>query len=294
MKKIENKNKKIQLIFNAENHIYTAFKREVPSVTTIINKIFGNPFELNTEAMIAARDKGTLIHGAINEFLTVGNTPDFDMQEFNNFLRLSTKGGYIWDLSEQMIFNSMEGMEYAGTLDLYDSKKKEISDIKTGSTKQIKKWQIQLSLYAWALRDMYGIEVERASVLWLHGEIAEYIEIKILSKEDVINFLRQYYYPEENEEVSLKCMDEMSIRKLEIGLAAIERIQGEIENYKKKIKGEMEQRGLLQIKIGARTVSYVAESTRESLDTKKIKQELPTVWEKYKKVSKVSATIRIK
>ena len=292
--KIETKNKKVGLKFDEKEHKYFVGSNEIPSVTQIINTVFGNPFELNTEAMVAARDKGTLIHKSINHFLVTGHIPDFDMVEFNNFLRISSKRSYTWDMSEQMIYNSVEGFCYAGTLDLYDSKKKEISDVKTGSVKAVKKWQIQLSLYAWALRDTYGLEVERASILWLHDETAEYITISILDKVDCVSFLKKYYCPKQAEDVSLKCLDESAIAKLETGLEAIERIQAEIDEYKKQIKEEMEQRGLLQIKIGKRTVSYVAPATRESLDTKKLKENLPDVYEAYKKVSKVAGSIRIK
>lgn len=294
MRKIDNKNKKIQLTFNADNHIYTAYDKEVPSATTIINKVLGSPYVLETPEMVAARQKGTLIHSVFNEFLTTGKSPDFDMQEFNNFLRISTKGGYTWDLSEQMIFNSVEGMEYAGTLDLYDSKKKEISDVKTGSAKSLKKWQIQLSLYAWALRDTYGIEVERASILWLHGDKAEYIAIHILDKKEITNFLKLYYCPEQAEEASLKCLDTYSTTVFLDTLKKIAVLEETIKDVKEQIKKEMEERGLLQIKLGDKTISYVAPTEKVSLDSKKLKQEEPEIYEKYKKVSKVSSAIRIK
>lgn len=174
------------------SHKYTIDGRNIPSATQIIDTVYGNPFSLSTIYMRRAREKGTLIHNSISEFLLSNREPSFPMREFDNFLKLSNKHNLIWDISEQIIYCKVGGIEYAGTLDLYSSRSKEISDIKTGSTKAIEKWTIQLSLYAWALRLFFGIKVKKASVLWLHNEKAEYIPIKLLNKKQLLNFIELY------------------------------------------------------------------------------------------------------
>lgn len=193
MKKFQKILKKLGLVFVEETHKYLIADREIPSATTIINEVMGNTFAKDTLWMIVARDKGTVIHQVISEFVLENKEPELKYPEFRNFLKLSLQKDIVWDLSEQIIYNKIDNIEYAGTLDLYCSDKKEITDIKTGSTKQIKKWQMQLSLYAWALRDTFKIKVERASILWLHKDKGEYIEIEILSKADIFVLLKQYY-----------------------------------------------------------------------------------------------------
>ena len=271
---------------------------EIASVNQIIDKVLGNVFAKDNLHMRLARDKGTLIHNAISVFIKTNKEPDLPMIEFRNFLKLSLLNNVTWDLSEQIIYNNIEGMEYCGTLDLFSLDKEEISDIKTGSTKQLKKWRIQLSMYAQALRDVFGLKVSNGSILWLHDDHSEYIPITLLSKAEIADFLRKYYFPNTNtpkeEEIALKCLNSNAIQELDETLTAIEIMEEKIKSIKEKIKIEMEQRNITQIKLGNRLVSYVAPTVRESIDTKKLKSEFPDVWSSCKRESKVSSSIRIK
>lgn len=289
---------KLKIRFVEETHKYYVADKEIPSATTIISKVLGNPFAKETIYMRQARDKGTMIHKAISDFIVDGKEPEFIFPEFDNFLELSKKHDIVWDLSEQIIYNNVEGMEYAGTLDLFSLLSEEITDIKTGSTKQIKKWTIQLSLYAQALRDIFGIKVSKGSIFWLHNEDCEYIPITLLSKAEIADFLRKYYFPNtdtpKEEEIALKCLNSNAIQELDETLTAIEIMEEKIKSIKEKIKIEMEQRNITQIKLGNRLVSYVAPTVRESIDTKKLKSEFPDVWSSCKRESKVSSSIRIK
>lgn len=289
---------KLKIRFVEETHKYYVADKEIPSVTTIISKVLGNPFAKETIYMRQARDKGTMIHKVISDFIVDGKVPEFIFPEFDNFLELSKKHDIVWDLSEQIIYNNIDNMEYAGTLDLFSVKDEEISDVKTGSTKQLRKWQIQLSLYAWALIDKFGLKVTKGSILWLHDEKAEYISVEILSKEQIIEVLKAYYEKRDDytkiEEVALKTLNPTAIEEFNATLDTIQMLEEKIKGTKEKIKTEMEQRGLNQIRLGNRVISYVAPTTRESVDSKKLKEEYPEVWDKCKKVSKVNASIRIK
>lgn len=288
--------KDIGIQFESVTHTYTKKGKEIVSANGMIDKVFGNVFKKDTIYMRQARDKGTIIHSAISDFIRYNITPDFPMIEFDNFIKLSNEHNLVWDLSEQIIYNNIEGMEYCGTLDLYSSSQEEISDIKTGSTKQLKKWQIQLSLYAQALRDTFGLKVSKGSILWLHNEIYEYIPINLLTKEEIIVFLKKYYSVDESiqEEMSLKCLNSQSIQEFNETLTAIEVMEEKVKSIKEKILQEMEQRNITQIKIGNRTISYVAPTTRESVDTKRLKEKYTKVWLDCRKETKVCASIRIK
>lgn len=284
--------------FDSVSHTYTKNGNIIPSSTYIVNRVMGNPFSQETIYMRRARDKGTLIHNAINKLVLLGEKPSFPMIEVDNFIRLTKEHNIEWSYSEQIIYNDINGMEYAGTLDLFSVKDEEISDVKTGSTKQIKKWQIQLSLYAWALIDKFGLKVTKGSILWLHDDKAEYIPIEILSKDEIIAILKAYYENRDDynkaEDFSLKTLNPTAIEEFNATLDTIQMLEEKIKGTKEKIKTEMEQRGLSQIRLGQRVISYIAPTTRESVDSKKLKEEYPEVWDKCKKVSKVSASIRIK
>lgn len=296
---------KIGLFFEPIAHKYyikskipTAIKdREIPSATDIINKILGNPFVKDTLYMRQARDKGTLIHKAISDYVMTGKEPDFTMIEFDNFVKLTNEHKLVWTLSEQIIYNNIDDMEYAGTLDLFALLQEEITDIKTGSTKALKKWQIQLSLYAQALRDIFGLKVSKGSVFWLHDEASEYIPIKLLTKAEIKEILVKYYKEDddiEEQNVTLQCLNANAIQELNETLTAIEVMEEKVKSIKAKIKEEMEARNISQIKLGKRVISYVAPVERETIDSKKLKSEYPEAWQMCKKVSKVASSIRIK
>lgn len=183
---------KLGISFEPLSHTYKRKRTVVASVNQIIDTVMGNSFTTNSLYMIRARDKGTLIHKVFSDFILFNKEPNFPMIEFDNFLKLSNEHNLTWNLSEQIIYNKIKGVEYCGTLDLYSSLSEEISDIKTGSSKNIKKWTIQLSLYAQALRDTFGLKVSKGSILWLHNEKAEYIPIELLETKEIVDFLKDY------------------------------------------------------------------------------------------------------
>lgn len=63
---------------------------------------------------------------------------------------------------------------------------------------------------------------------------------------------------------------------------------------KKAILSEMETKGLIKVETEDLTITYVAETTRESLDTKALREELPAIYDTYAKISPVKASLRIK
>lgn len=289
--------KVLSIRFEEKDHKYFRHDKEVPSVNNIINTVLGNPFARDTIYMRQSRDKGTLLHKIIGDLVSLGKKPDFLFPEVENFLKITKERNIVWDLSEQIIYNNINGYEYCGTLDLYSLSREEISDIKTGSTKQLKKWQIQLSLYALALRNTFGLKVSRGSILWLHNDMAEYIEIELLSDEAILHILMKYYgkgVDIQEEELSLKCLNANAIQELDETLTAIEIMENKVKEIKEKIREEMEQRNINQIKLGKRVISYVAPTIRESVDSQKLKSEYPEIWNKCKKESKISSSIRIK
>lgn len=76
----------------------------------------------------------------------------------------------------------------------------------------------------------------------------------------------------------------------------IKELKEQEEALKEAIKAEMEAKGLLKVEdeINGITISYVAETMRESFDSKKFKAENPDVYDEYIRFSPVKSSIRIK
>lgn len=101
----------------------------------------------------------------------------------------------------------------------------------------------------------------------------------------------------------------MELIRLENGISVLDAtVIGQIAEFERNIKAlkeaedrlkaaildEMENKGLLKLDSEAMTITYVAPTTRESLDTKALRADFPEVYDAYAKISPVKASVRIK
>lgn len=81
-------------------------------------------------------------------------------------------------------------------------------------------------------------------------------------------------------------------------IAEFERMAKELkakeDELKKAILKEMENKNLLKLDTEELTISYIAPTERESLDSKTLRDELPDIYDAYVKISPVKSSIRIK
>lgn len=66
------------------------------------------------------------------------------------------------------------------------------------------------------------------------------------------------------------------------------------DSYKEKLLKEMEENNVLKVDTEKLLISYVAPSTRETLDSKKLKEDLPDIYDLYVKFTDVKSSLRIK
>ena len=83
-----------------------------------------------------------------------------------------------------------------------------------------------------------------------------------------------------------------------VRIAEFERKMKEIKEAEDALKAaileEMEDKGIKSIKTDDMTISYIAPSDRETLDTKRLKAELPDIYDDFVKIAPVKSSIRIK
>jgi hypothetical protein len=81
-------------------------------------------------------------------------------------------------------------------------------------------------------------------------------------------------------------------------LAEIEKVYKKMDGERDKLKADllaaMKQHGIEKWENDVMSVSYVAPTTRTSVDSSKLKKELPDVFKKYSKTSNVKSSIRFK
>lgn len=74
----------------------------------------------------------------------------------------------------------------------------------------------------------------------------------------------------------------------------IKQLKDKQEEIKNSVLKEMESKKIIQIKTDELTINYIAPTTRETLDSKKLREDNPDLYDEYIKISPVKSSIRIK
>lgn len=288
----------MKLIFDADTHSYTDENGNlIPSVSEIIRNWLGDKFVgIDAEVLKKAQEKGNKVHNEIEKYLLQNVEPKKPTYEFKTFKKIFKKE-FVATQTEQVLYGATEFGAYAGTFDLLDTINGNIIDIKTNYSLDKEYVQIQLSLYAMALRQN-DVVINRGYVIHLPSEKSpekpQILEINLLSEEECEQIVKAYFEGTSKPQATLQCLNEQAITELGNAILTMEKAEMTIKEYKDKILAEMEARNISQIKIGNNiTISYIASTTRESIDTAKLKKEMPIVADRYKKVSNVKASVRI-
>ena len=276
--------------FDKETHAYTLDGETIPSVTQMIKALYGGYEGVPRDMLESAADKGTLIHDEIRVYEDTGKEGFSD--ELAAYIALKKSRGFVAESVETMICGCTSFGHFGGTYDmlLMDGT---VVDFKSGSRVDRVKAQVQLSLYAYALRNA-GKKAVNGAVIHLRGENAEWIDVPLLSDAECEELVRKYYAGETCRTEVATMLEALPVSAVD-KLIGIERQIAEAEEAKKvlheAIKAEMETRGIFRYDDGKLSITYVAPSTRESVDTKALKAAEPAVAAKY---LKTSASVRVK
>ena len=306
--------------FDEAKHQYTNEKGEIiPSVTQILGAVYGTGLENAPEYLVEqAAQKGTKVHQEIEAFLkggTLGQTPEFNA--WLNWWKLTQKEN--WE-SEKIVFAQTPNGAFAGTVDfwwngwIYDWKTS-----KTATKAQVKKWQMQLSFYAYAMRQMGYIINEPLRIVHLNVHY-EFINVPYLGDDFVEETMRLYKsgnkekMPNKNPfgmtpeikshaekslfsisttDTALETVSPKDLQTLEDVLLQMSALEKVAESYREKIKEEMERRGILQVQAGRVKLTYVPGTIRQSFDTKAFKKDDPDLYAIYLKDMEVKPSLRI-
>ena len=71
-------------------------------------------------------------------------------------------------------------------------------------------------------------------------------------------------------------------------------LKDQYEQFKSDLLMAMEKNGIVKIESGDVRINYIAESNRETFDSKQFKADMPDLYNEYVKFSKVKPSLRIK
>lgn len=87
--------------------------------------------------------------------------------------------------------------------------------------------------------------------------------------------------------------DELIAEVLEVKLLE-ERLKAKKDNLTLSLMEEMQDKGIMKIETDDVVISYVAESERETFDSKKFREDYPDMYDEYVKFTTVKPSVRIK
>ena len=289
----------MEIKFDDNLHKYTVEGKEVISVTQLLqkHKITPSYDAVDKELLRVASERGTLIHEEVEKWIKEGD---------NGFTEESEKiCDYLFEradekskiISEQMVANDI----VAGRFDvLYThAKKLVLTDIKTGNTKHLFGWSWQLSLYKYLYEKMYGKKIDSLQILWAkNGGMTvihcDYVgDVKI---ENLLNAEREgrlisdvdLGVSEEELEDLTELMEKITVKEKELKL-----LKDMVDSVKTVLYGTMEKEGIKTVDRGNLKITYVAPSSRTSVDSKKLEKEEPEIFKKYVKTTTVAGSIKI-
>ena len=294
------------LEFNEEKHEYTLDGKKLISVTQLMQKhgLAPSYAGVATEVLNAKAERGSLIHKEIEDFIKnkeIGFTEE--MMEFKNY----AEGRKLKQLtSEQKVHNDI----VAGTIDLIfrDGRTPIIADIKTTYKLHLEAVSWQLSIYLWLYLDY---DNRYATDDW-DGFKAQAFHFNKDGELNVVDIPLKPYWEigklmecERKGEIYKYEVDQIDFNDNQITEIAeleelIKMLDGQVKAAKQKqdeLKGallqEMESRGLKSFEKGNLKITYVAPSTRATLDSKAIKEHYPAIYEANLKTTEIKASLKI-
>lgn len=281
--------------FNEEKHEYTLDGKKLISVTQLMQKhgLAPSYAGVSTEVLQAKAERGTLIHKEIEDFNKLGAIGfTNEMIQYKEYIE---KNKIKVLASELQLHNDI----VAGTCDLiinYGNGFNTIADIKTTYQLHQESVSWQLSIYAY-LTENPTIKKGQAFHFNKDGEL-NVVDIPLKPYEEVEKLMECerkgeiYKY-----EVDLSDREIAEIASLEQTIKSLDAEKKAAEAKQKALKDallqEMQSRGLKSFEKGNLKITYVAPSTRTTLDSKGVKEKYPDIYEEFSKTSSTSASLRI-
>lgn len=314
-KKIELK--KSPVIFDEGKHTYTLDGVRLSGVTAIVKWMFPDTYkDIPQSVLEKAAEHGSLIHKKCEQYDNCGFGDD--LPEVKEYVRLKNENGLTTAENEYLVD---DGKNIASSIDVvFDEDEKgcyPLADIKTTSKIHKNNVSLQLSIYAYLFEKCNkGKKAGRLFVIWLPKEQygkAELMELNRISATDCKKIVKAYlakedstpyrekYFGVKETSTELEPIEEalpVHLKDAEDMIISIENSVKELEAKKDVIKQRLYE---LMVKHNVKKwqsdrlqLIRKLDSTRETLDSTKLKKNYPEVYQECKKVSAVKGSLTIK
>lgn len=288
--------------FNEIEHTYTLDGVVLSGITSILSKyLFPKQYDgVPADILEAARERGTLVHSQVQMSID-----GFDIAEPTDEFIAYKDLNLTFCESEYLVSDNVSVASSIDLLEKVDDTTYNLYDIKTTSTLHIDYLSWQLSIYAYLFElQNPTLKVGSLKAIHLRGKDAKVVDINRLPNEYVLSLLDAYKSGANkftNPLTFLETTDEEALAKaVELEQFIIE-LETRIKEYKEqqdKVKELlmqlMDSRSLKKIETERCIVTRKADSTRESVDSKALKERFADVYNEVKKITNVKGSITIK
>ena len=289
----------MEIKFDETLHKYTVDGKEVISVTQLLqkHKITPSYDAVDKELLRVASERGTLIHEEVEKWIESGECGFTEESEkiCDYLFERADENSEI--ISEQMVANDV----VAGRFDVLftHAKKLVLTDIKTGNTKHLFGWSWQLSLYKYLYEKMYGNKIDSLQILWARNGGMTVIPCEYVGDDKIENLLKAEREGRLISDVDLGVSEEELVdleeimEKINVKEKELKLLKDMVDSVKTVLYGTMEKEGIKTVDKGKLKITYVAPSSRTSVDSKKLEIEKPEIFKKYAKTTTVAGSIKI-
>jgi hypothetical protein len=294
-------------ILLTEDHKYYYGFKELSGITGML-KQFISPHKLDgidPEVLENARKRGAGIHEALDGLIKNKCSDEMNVDFINEALKIYDKLAELnmIAIASEYIVSDFEN--FASPIDVIgynETGEIFILDLKCTSVLDYDFVRWQTNIYRLFFEKMTGLRVTGLYALHYHNQECDIVELSMIEDQHINYMLDCWTDLEEfHNPIDEKINEDVMLNKTLQVCKSIEAL----ENEKKQLDAEFEKlkTGLLEL-MKANGVkkfendlirlTYKEKSTRVSLDSKRLKEEQPEVFENYKKETEVKESILIK
>lgn len=292
--------KETKCIFKEDTHQYFLVDcatgevvKELISVTTLLKKhgLAPDYSGVPSATLEAAAEYGKLVHSEIEKYIKDGEIGF--TSELQEFIEYCEKTGLKPIKSEFIVHNDI----VAGTVDLageYPDEWLAYSDYKTTATlhKEAVRWQ--LSLY-----DYLGGNFADKLQAFHFASPLKVVDFEPIPLDEIEKLLECERNGEIYQPKQLTVADDLltQIAEAEAKVKNFELLKKEVEAQAEILRQQlieaMRAQNIKSFENESLKITYIEPTTRETIDSKKLKAEMPEIAAKYTKTSKVKDSVRI-
>lgn len=302
--------------FDKEQHVYFV-NGDIASisVTELLAKhhLTTNYGKTDKKILQRAAEFGKSVHEDLEQIF---NKDKYELKtpqakEFEKWVKENVKCG----VAEQMLAFEYKGMTIAGTADVMGFMKDDtlfVGDHKVTAqfNREAVSWQV--SLYDYFARKLKGEKLNGKPFNWngaskfycFHYDKTEEGKLEVIPLEkvpdkEIEDLLEKEYNGEIYTRPQLVVAPKLQLEftKRQKSLIRLKKqlknAEERMESIREQLVELFEQQNIIKWETDGLTVSYIAPTEMHSIDSSKLKRELPQVYDKYQKISKKKATVRI-